>query len=436
MASFAVLLLAMVSVMLLSLMFYQNYAVYVTSEAFDSFRSQLVEKNGLAQIVKESVLAIHETAVTNSSNSLQTEITNRLGSMTFSSGVAVALNTPVASLPGHTFFPAGTAPVASNAACFSISPRGVGGMGNLLTSLVMLGPVADLGRLTVTFNRTVSGSAAETRTYTVNADLWSVPITNVNMVAYGLPASGQTPSAAPSLASGFFSAGVSRLVCTSNNPSNDPTAYPDLYVPNTPEQLPYQFRNVVSFSWNAYEYVWSSNYQNALLSAAGSSNTFDFSASSNPAIPGVTYSGGTLTITLASATSPTLAVVDSLGGGNVVVNGSGTSGAAFVLLLRNTAGGAGKTNVSFSGNNSRPVLLFAENCAVSFSGSPQFQGGLLIDPNCTITGTVTWFGHFSFYSLASPFPNFHLTLVDNAAVKTALAPLAPRILLVSSTAIR
>ena len=436
MASFAVLLVAMVSIMLLSLLFYQNYAVYVSSEAFDSFRSQLVEKNGLAQIVKESVLAIRETAVTNSMNSLQTEINNRLGSMTFASGISVTLNTPVASVPSHTFYPAGTAPLASNASYFSTSPRGVSGMGNLLTSLVMLGPVADLGRVTVTFNRTVSGSAAETRTYTVNADLWSMPLTNVDMVAYGLPASGQTPSAAPTLASGFFSAGVSRLVCTSNNPSNDATAYPDLYVPNTPEQLPYQYRNAVSFSWNAYEYVWSSNYQNSLLTAAGSSNTFDFSSGSNPTIPGVSYSGGTLTITLASITSQTLAVVDSLGGGNVVINGSATSGSAFVLLLRNTAGGVGKTNVSFSGNNSRPVLIFAENCAVSFSGSPQFQGGLLLDPNCTITGTVTWFGHFSFYANASPFPIFNLTLSDNAGVKAALAPLAPRILLVSSTAIR
>jgi hypothetical protein len=436
MASFAVLLVAMVSVMLLSLMFYQNYAVYVTSQAFDSFRSQLVEKNGLAQIVKESVLAIRETAVTNSGSSLQTEINNRLGSMTFSSGVAVTLNTPVASVPAHTFYPAGTAPVATNASYFSVSPRGVSGMGNLLSSIVMLGPVADLGRVTATFNRTVSGSAAETRTYTVNADLWSVPLTNVNMVAYGLPASGQTPAAAPTLASGFFSAGVSRLVCTSNNPSNDSTAYPDLYVPNTPEQLPYQFRNAVSFSWNAYEYVWSSNYQNALLSAAGSGNTFDFSSGSNPAIPGVAYSAGTVTITLASVTSQTLAVVDSLGGGNVVINGSGTSGSAFVLLLRNTAGGAGKTNVTFSGNNSRPVLILSENCALSFSGSPQFQGGLLVDPNCTVTGTVTWFGHISFYALASPFPTFNLTLADSATVKAALAPLSPRILLVSATATR
>ena len=104
--------------------------------------------------------------------------------------------------------------------------------------------------------------------------------------------------------------------------------------------------------------------------------------------------------------------------------------------MRNTAGALGKTTVTFSGNNSRPVLIYAENCALVFSGAPQIQGGLLIDATCTATGAVTWFGHFSFYSVASPFPALNMTLADSAAVRTALAPLAPRVLLVSATAIR
>ena len=82
-------------------------------------------------------------------------------------------------------------------------------MGNLFTSLAIQGPSADLGTLTFTFDRVSSNSPGDNQTYTVNANVFSVPLTNVDVIAYGLPASGfdsrpQAPAVRPApSATGF-----------------------------------------------------------------------------------------------------------------------------------------------------------------------------------------------------------------------------------------
>jgi len=440
-ASFAMLLFAMVSVMILVANFKLNYAVSATSDAYDTFSSQMVEKNGVAQAVKESILAIRETAIANSGNSLQQEIQNRLSSMAFGSDITVAIDpgVPVPGVPANPFFPFSAPPDSSQPDYFAPSAyaRSVAGMGGLFTSLCILGPAADLGRLTVAFNRTSASSPDDDRTYVVSADLFSVPLTNVDVVAYGLPVSGAIPAAAPAVPPGFFGPGVSCLVTTSNNPSNDSTAYPDLFASSVAEKLPYQYRNAVSFSWNAYEYLWSPAYQDALLGAASASSAiYNFSSPPDPSqpIPGVTPSGNTVTVDCGAVTGSILAIVDPNGTGSVTITGSGSSGPAFVLLVRNTSGV--RTPVTFTGNNNRPAIFYLENADVQFSGAPQIQGALFLDPTTVATGNVTWFGHFSFYGPASPLAGLGITLADNAGVKEALAPLAPRVLLVSTTATR
>jgi hypothetical protein len=170
MASVAVLLFAMVAVFILMANFKLNYAVSMSGDAFDSFNSQTVEKNGIAQIVKESILAIGETAPATSGNSIQTEIQNRLGSMTFPAGVSVALNA-ADPVPANPFFPFAAPAAAAPPSYFSSSPRGIAGMGSLFTSLAIQGPVADLGRYVYTFGRSSTLAPGESRTYTVNAVL-------------------------------------------------------------------------------------------------------------------------------------------------------------------------------------------------------------------------------------------------------------------------
>jgi hypothetical protein len=310
-----------------------------------------------------------------------------------------------------------------------------------MSSLCVLGPVSDLGRLTVTLDRTSSGSPEDNRTYVVNADLFSVPLTNVDVVAYGLPITGTIPASAPAVPAGFFGNEISRLVTTSNNPANDPTAYPDLFASSTAEKLPYEYRNAVSFSWNAYEFLWSPAYQNALLSTAlAGGSIYNFATSFDPAnltpFPGITVSptGSSVTIDCSAVVGSMVAIVDPNGTGSVTITGSPGSGLPFVLLVRNTSGAA--TAVSFSGNNNRPAIFYFEHAAVQFRGSPQIQGALFLDPTTVASGSVTWFGHLSFYGAASPLGTLDIAIADSAAVKSALAPLAPRVLLVSTTATR
>jgi hypothetical protein len=460
MASVAVLIFAVVASLVLVANFELNYAVSVSGDAFDTFNSQMVEKNGVAQVVKESILALRETAVVNSVNSIQAEIQNRLTSLGFPAGVSVTPQS-VPNVPAHPFFPfvspyvpaVSPLPLAQPA-YFSSAPRGLAGLGGLLSSLAMQGPVTDMGRLTYTFARTSTQAPGENATYTVNADLFSVPVTNVDLVAYGLPSSGLIPAQAPSLAPGTLGGGVSTLVVTSNDPGNDPTAYPDLFAPSGPEQLPYQFRNAASFAWNAYEYLWNVAYQDALLGVARAEsdpgNTppsplqptpptgalYDFSSANNPTIAGLTVVGNTVTVDCAAVQSQVVAIVDAEGAGRVLVTGSAAAGSPFVLVIRNTAAGLGRTPVTFTGNNGRPAIFYLENAAAGFSGNPQFEGALFLDPTTSVTGAVTWFGHLSFYGPASPLGSLALTMNDDPAVKAALAPLAPRVLLVSTTATR
>jgi len=465
MASVAVLIFSVVAVVILIANFNLNYAVNTSADAFDTYNSELVEKNGLAQVVKESILAIGETAATNSGNSLQTEIQNRLGGMSFPAGVSVTLAGPVPAIPANPSFPSGTFPIGSRApagvaqpAYFSTTQTAVAGLGNLITSLLVQGPVASLGALNVTFNRVnavspVSGEregagAGDNQNYAVTANLFSVPLTNIDVVAYGLPAGGTIPAAAPAVPPGFFGSGASSLVVTSNNPANDPTAYPDLYAATSNETLPYQYRNAVSFSWNAYEYLWSAGYQNSLLAAAAQPDpgnqpfpapvgaVYDFSSANNPTIDGVTPSGNTVTINCAAVQSPVVAIVDAEGVGTVNIVGSAAAGTPFVLLVRNTAGGLGRTQVMFTGNNNRPAIFYLEDSSVGFTGGPQIQGALFLDPACQAAGNVTWFGHFSFYAPSSPLGTLGISVNDSPSVKAALAPLAPRVLLVSTTASR
>jgi hypothetical protein len=241
---------------------------------------------------------------------------------------------------------------------------------------------------------------------------------------------------------GTLGSGVSTLVVTSNNPANDSTACPDLFASSGIERLPYQYRNAVSFAWNAYEYLWSSAYQSLLLGTATSNNAiYNFASPPAPGnMPaGVAVIGNTVTVDCSAVTGNILAIVDSSPpsgppGNNVVILGNPLNGSPFILLVRNTGGTP--TNVTFLGNNNRPAIFYLENSAANFSGDPQIQGALFLDKSSTASGAVTLFGHFSFYGPTNPFGTLNLTLADNPTVKSTLAALAPRVLLVSTSATR
>jgi hypothetical protein len=458
MIGFAVLLLAAVVIMIFSMSFFVSWANYQSSLAFDSYHSQMVEMAGLQQVVQESILALRSTAPINDTNTtINGEINARLSAMSFGSGVSVTL--AGASIPpAHVFFPLGPAPAISNLPMFTtttVQPC-IAGTGNRMLRFLTSGPASDLGTdpagvapysySIYSFSRKADNSTAENRTITVAARLFSVPVTNIDCIAYGLPSSGSVPPSDPAMPNGFFANGISRLVTTLNDPGKDQTFYPDLFDPNNAGSLGYQWQNNVLFSWDAYEYIWSNAYQNALLNAAGPAGTYDFQAPVNPPINGVTYDDSSVYIDLSSVTTNTLAsgapaplaVVDAEGGNNVEIYGSAAgnslNASPLLLYLRNT--GPQPTLVTFFGDNNRPIILICRQCKLMFFGNPQFQGAIILDPNSTATGSATLYGHLSFYYAANPFPGWNLTLNDSPGVKTALAPLAPRALLISTSASR
>jgi hypothetical protein len=447
MIGFAVLLLAGVVIMIFTMSFFVSWANYQSSLAFDSYHSQQAEMAGLQQVVQESILALRSTEPVNSKNQINTEIINRLQALAFTPGVSISL-TNATTPPAHIFYPFGPAATASILPMFSSSTvqPGIAGTGNRALAFLTRGPAADLGAdpagiapysySTYTFSRMASNSPAENRAITVTARLFSVPVTNIDCIAYGLPSTGSVAPAGPMMPSGFFASGISRLVTTLNDPTKDPTFYPDLYDPNNPSSLGYQYENSVLFSWDAYEFICGNTYQDALLAAAGPTGTFDFDAPANPPIAGVTSSGNSVTINLSSVTATTLAVVDASGTGrSIQILGSAAGGgSSFLLYLKNT--GSVPTSVTLSGDNNRPIILFSRQCALTFSGDPQFQGAIILDRNSTATGSATLFGHLSFYYAANPFPAWSLTLADSPSVKASLAALAPRVLLVSTSATR
>jgi hypothetical protein len=457
MIGFAVLLLAGVVIMIFTMSFFVSWATFQSSLAFDSYHSQQTEMAGLQQVVQESILALRSTEPTYNPNNLNydiaPEISKRLGGLTFTPGVSISL-TKATTPPAHIFYPFGSAATASALPMFSSSTvqPGIAGTGNRALTFLTRGPAADLGTdpagtapytySTYTFSRSVTinnNPTAESRVITVTARLFSVPVTNIDCIAYGLPSTGSVAPSSPMMPNGFFANGISRLVTTLNDPTKDPTFYPDLYDPNNPNSLGYQYENSVLFSWDAYEFIWGNTYQDALLSAAGPTGTFDFDAPANPPIAGVTSSGNSVTIDLSSVTATTLAVVDASGTGrSIQIHGSPTgnslNASPLLLYFKNT--GSGPTNVDISGDNNRPTILFSRQCALIFSGNPQFQGAIILDRNSTAAGSATLFGHLSFYCGANPFPAWSLTLADSPSVKTALAALAPRVLLVSTSATR
>ncbi len=432
--SFAVLIFFAAILAVSLAMFMTITAVVSASQAFDAVRFQTAEKNGLAQVVEQSIIAARGTLTTNSALSVDQEIRNRLSALSLTPGVTLSLATSQ-PVPTHTFYPAGVAPALTSFAEYSSTdPGAIAGKGLRLFPLLEAQQQAYLGRSVFTFNRTVSANAKENRTYTVNADLYSIPLTNIPVVAYGLPNStGNVPPSGPVLP-GLIPSDARRLVMTSNNPARDSTAYPDYYIATTPEQWPAQFEPAALWSWDAYEYLWGNVYQNNLLSAAGPTATYDFSSPSNPIISGVSVTAGTIAIDLSAVTASTLAIVDSFGTGVINVQGTSTTNPAFILLIKNS--GAQQTAVNVSGNNQRPFILVARNCALNFSGNPSLTGALLLDSGCTATGAATLFGHLSFFATSSLFPSWNLTVNGSSGYESAYATLAPRVLLVGTRGIR
>ena len=323
-----------------------------------------------------------------------------------------------------------------------------------------------------TFAKTIASNMAENRSYTVNAQLWSVPMTNWTLIAYGMPARATVPSAAPSGASGVLSAssftggGGRGGILTTLRPSpaysyGDPTAFDLLYKPpasGAPERLPAYYTTQKSIFWNAWEFIWSGGnwplssyasgyYQDRLLyyatrttrtSGASRATTAvtDLAGFDPPTQTGVTCVGTTTTIDLGTYPEDILYLVDGLGGTTVNITGAATNALGpLVLVLANQ--GTIRTTVNFSGANYRTVLVYSRNCSNNFTSGTTFNGGVYLDSKSLVAGTLSLTGVFAFYGAGTnPFPGLTLALTPpTGGLLTDLQAIAPRVLVVSTTSV-
>jgi hypothetical protein len=444
-------------------------ASYNLAETGDRIRQTSVDRISLESAVRDSLLAKLEVSPANSASSLDSLLDSWCAAHNATAkGITLNRNGATPSIVGlaPAMFPSSTLPAIG-------TPNLVTAGDTFLTKdFIARGSVANGSPLSFSFTKTVSANTAENRTYSVSAQLWSVSMSNWALITYGLPGRGAVPMTAPSslttlLGSVSFTGGGGRaglLTTLRPNPpygNGDSTAFNQLYKPPTSgaERLPPYYTPHKSVFWNAWEFIWAGGnwplssynagyYQDRLLYYASQSTRStgavrtttaitDLSAFSPPAQTGVTITGSSCTVNLGSYPEDILYIVDGVGGSTVNFSGA-ASNALGPLVVVVFSPATAKTVVNLSGTNSRSVLVYTRNCAVSFAAGTVFNGGVYLDMNSTATGgAATLNGVFAFYagaSAANPFPSLNLTLVPpTATLLTDLRNITPRALLVATT---
>ena len=410
--------------------------------AWDFRRQREVEARAVAVAVKEAILAVSETAPSNASDGLPAEVASKVGSIVNgTTGVTITGSPANASVlpPSNPQWP-GASPVGVAMPNFA-TLASVGPIGRNLQSILSAGPIADLGTKTFSFTQT-STLTSETPNYIVTARMFSVPVTNFNWVAYGLPATTNgvvnTPPTSPS--GTWFampSPGNSGLAAPLVHAySGETGTFPEMFGGSGSALPSYQYRDLVSVCWNTFEYWTSLNYQNALLVAATAVNTFDYTNPTN--LPsGVTWDGTTATLDLGATTATAIVFVDSLGGNTLkIVGAPDDSQAPVIVAIRNFSGV--QTNVQLQGTNSRSTILYLPCTALTpLAAGINFRGAVLLftDSTTPSINTIAVTGLVGYPQMWSNPPNLTAGPDSGAInVQADLAPYAPRILLVSSRA--
>jgi hypothetical protein len=444
---FAVLFVFVVGCLVAALAF-RHQIVYDSLTAADMRHQRQTEATACAQAVTESLYACAETIPPHydpnnnpltPSPSLSAQLTSRLG--------LVAANTPGLSLSlASTYTPPSGGTAISTPAIPVVLPIGqfpsytppsvtvtpssdLPGVGRLYQDFAADQPANQLGSCTVFINRSMAGDqSGEAAVYAVQAYWASVPLVDWNVIAYGLPSTTGTTNAPPVGQPPGGSPRSALRVLLVHTFNNEATASAQLL---NSANLPYFYRNQVSAGWDTWEYIWSSTYQNALTATASASGALYDTANPNPTAPGLTGSGTSATISLGAVTSQVVSFVDAYGGGSLTITGSSTGGTPVAILVSNY-NQASPTVVTFSGNNSRPVILYLVNAALN-GNSTTFDGAVWLNPGSSVTGTFNLVGSIAFYE-ANSFPNVSVYADPSyPALAEALAPISPAAFIASST---
>jgi hypothetical protein len=213
---------------------------------------------------------------------------------------------------------------------------------------------------------------------------------------------------------------------------------------------PFGYRERVSFCWNLYEWIMDprdkdNNHAGGLLyrlirAASLADRTYSFSLLNGNNFNPLYRTGGTGDASVGSPTaqridnasavfSPTnqspseqpsgpssvtirideigdastgpFAVVDARGNKTVTIVGDSTEHAAdksAVIIVVRREGPVLPTNVTFTGSNARPVIIYISGCRVGFANDAvAWSGALFLDPRSTAVFplSLTWTGHLS-----------------------------------------
>jgi hypothetical protein len=423
-------------------------SVTVTSQTIDVVRQTGIEKQMLEDVVRRAVMSRIGVAGDNTNATTDATIDALLERLNAGTGIVVSRTFASPSLPPVRMFPDADVPP-------TVTPSPASGGGKFQLADLIGRRAARLTATPLVWHFSRAGSRSlENRTYAVEADVWAVPLVNWSLIAYGLPASGAVPSAAPSgivlekwLSSVQSNAGHPLVLTTlksgSASEGGDPTAFGTLYrKPHDAGQeiLPRYYQNIAAVAWDAWEFVWGKYLVQLAGNASASGMFFDLAlplasppASLPPGIEaGENGHAGELVVDLDLVPGGVLALMDSIGGRIVNLGSDSAAAAPLVVVVLNYT--SIPTVVNFSGNNSRALILYACNADVRFAGNATFNGGLFLDKTSTLAGTGTINGTVAFYASAgNPLSGAtDINLFPSPSPTDALESISPRVVLVST----
>ncbi len=393
------------------------------SSAWDVRRQRELEARSVAIAAKEAVMSVAELAPTLSTSGLAAELTQRVNAIAAAAtGISItsSANNALVSIPDNPQWPA-AAPVAVAPADFNIASS----IGRNLQVLLSAGSIADLGTRTLTFSETNNLYPTDATSYSVALRFFSVPVSNFTWIAYGRPSQSGGVSAGPP-ATPPFTRGADLIAPLVTAYSAEAGTFPNMFS-GTGSALPYFYRDLVSLTWNAFEFWTSTAYQNILLTAAGSS-VFDFTSPAQ--LPsGVTWDGTRASLDLNATSANIVIFADSLGGSIIHLGGASATGAPVVVVVRNFS--ATPTIIEVAGNNSRTVLLYAPNSSITpLSIGLNFRGGVLLFPNSSVAPSLAINGFVAYPQSLGAAPA--LVAYPDDQAKLDLANIVPHALLVST----
>lgn len=415
---------------------------YTIAVAWDVRRQREVESRSVAQIVKESLLSKYETAPSTDSRALNTIIAERLLAAWPTSALTVTDTTNYTgfSAPSNPQWPS-SVPAATSTLDFTSAAAS--GLGRNFQALLAAGPVADLGTSTFTFQQASTATPGETPIYQVTARYFSVPLTNFEWVAYGDPStaggvSATVPSAPTFTRASGFQSPIAHSF-TKGDTGTFPEMYPTMSNGATSDYIPSFYRDIVSATWNAFAYWTGATYQNGLLSNATSNSClYNFltpAATPTGAGGSVTWDGTRAILNMSVVAAPRLLVFNDLnGGGTLRITGDavGVSSNPVVVVVRNYS--ATRTIIELSGNNTRPVLIYALNSRIApLTAGLSIRGGVLLFNNSAVSSGFTLAGSLAYPQSFTSVPP--ITVTPDTTATNAFASIVPRAFLVSTRGI-